>query len=148
MAGLRLLLVDDFGHVRTLSDNVYVGPEQPINPDVLVWVDTITNPPTVKYLIDGQYCSPAGTGVEFVSSLTNIPTTAKLIVANISSDQSLSIGDMLPGQEIHIIVTGEGNIAIPSDDDYINFSEDMLTVDGKSEINIISDGVKKYIRTV
>lgn len=147
MAGLRLILVDDFGNVRTLSDNVSIGPEQPTNPDVTLWVDTTTNPPTTKYLINGQYVNPNPIGVINVTSLANLPVDSKLIIANITSDQSLSIGSMNPGQEVQIIVSGSGKVTIPSSDEYVNMSDDVLVVDGFAEINIISDGIKKYIRT-
>lgn len=148
MAGLRLLLVDEFGNVRTLSDNVYVGPEQPTNPDISLWIDTTNNPPVAKYRAGSEYIAMNNSGSIAVTSVANIPTTSKLVVATISGDESLSVGDMVPGQEIHLIVTGNGNITIPSDDVHVNMTDDVISVDGYAEINIISDGIKKYIRSI
>lgn len=165
MAGLRLLLVDEYGKEHTLSDNVYTGSEQPTNADVKLWIDTSNNPPAVKYYNPGQNSWTAlnESGSITVSSVSNIPTTSKLVIVQLSMDGSLSVGDyhqvgglpyrsdMEPGQEIHLIISGSGNITIPNDSEYINLTgEDVISVSDGSyvEINIISDGNKKYIRSI
>lgn len=148
MSGLRLLLVDEFGNMRTLSDNVHVGADQPTNPDVQLWVDTTTNPPTIKYRQGENYISTGASGVAYADSISNIPTHAKLVIINISGDGAFAIGDMAPGQEIHIIITGSGTITIPNDDTNVNMTEDTITVEDYAEINVISDGIKKYIRSI
>jgi hypothetical protein len=148
MAGLRLLVVDEYGYQRTLANNVYVGTSQPTDEDVTIWMDTTTEPATIKYLEDGVYKSLQTSGVVNVTSVTNLPTNYKLIIAKISKDQELSIGDMDPGQEIQVIISGSGTITIPSDTEYINMTDDTITVSDYVEINIVSDGTKKYIRSI
>jgi hypothetical protein len=148
MAGLKFLVVDKNGHQRTLSEGVYVGPSQPTSSDILLWVDTSTTPATLRYREDDTYKPFGSQGSTEVSSLANLPTDYKLVIANISGDQSLSVGDMYPGQEIHVIVKGSGSITVPSDDVYVNLTDDLITVDDYAEINIVSDGTKKYIRAI
>lgn len=149
MAGLRLLLVDEFGNKRTLSDNVYVGPEQPTNTDTLLWIDTTSNPPAFKYLSNGTYLNLNSAGSWEVSTVSDLPTDTKLIIANLTGDDQLSVaGQMVPGQELHIIISGFCSVTVPGNGDYVNLTDDVIDVDGYAEINIISDGTKKYIRSI
>lgn len=92
-------------------------------------------------------------GVSKVTSLRNLPITHRLIVANISTDQSLSVdGTPNAGRELHIIVhnLSENSIAItlPDAGNFINTSDPVLQIDAFTygEINIISDGELMYIK--
>lgn len=155
MAGLRFFLIDEFGKEHTLSDNIYVGPEQPYG-DVKLWIDTSMNPAVAKYYNPKQYSWTAlnNSGSVTTSSVSYIPTTSKLVIVQLWQDESLAVnGNMAPGQEIHLIISGSGNITIPNDSEYINLTgNDVISVNNTDhpyvEINIISDGTKKYIRSI
>lgn len=90
-----------------------------------------------------------------VNSLNSIPTVYSFIVAEISTDTDLTTAAIpVAGQEIHIIVHNVGangiTITIPNGGQYVNLSDDTLSVDadGYSEINLLSDGEKIYIRSI
>ena len=150
MPRLKLLLVDEFNKMYTLSDNVYVGPDYP-DSDTKLWIDTSKNPPVAKYRDPGGWNTLNYSGSVETSSVSYIDPTSKLVIVRLSGDQSLSVYGMKPGQEIHLIISGSGNITIPNDEEYINMTgNDVISVsDGDYvEINIISDGTKKYIRSI
>lgn len=156
MAGLKFLIIDEFGKEHTLSENVYVGPEQPYGENMKLWIDTSQDPAVAKYYdTNSGYSWKAldnSGGSVTVSSVSSIPITSKLVIVQLSGDESLSVSwGMVPGQEIHLIISGSGNITIPNDYEYVNLTgEDVISVSDGSyvEINIISDGNKKYIRSI
>ena len=151
MPGLKLLLVDELNKMYTLSDNVYVGPDSP-DSDTKLWIDTSKNPPVAKYHGPEGWNTLNYSGSVETSSVSYIEPISKLVIVRLSGDQSLSVAwGMAPGQEIHLIISGSGNITIPNDEEYINMTgNDVISVsDGDYvEINIISDGTKKYIRSI
>ena len=155
MAGLKFLIVDEFGKEHTLSENVYVGPEQPYGENLRLWIDTSQDPAVAKYCRSAssnwEKLDNSGGSVT-VSSVSSIPITSKLVIVQLSGDESLSVDwGMTPGQEIHLIISGSGNITIPNDYEYVNLTgKDVISVSDGSyvEINIISDGNKKYIRSI
>ena len=153
MAGLKFLIIDEFGKEHTLSENVYVGPEQPYSEKQRLWIDTSKDPAVAKYYgTSGWKALDNSGGSVTVSSVSYIPITSKLVIVHLSGDESLSVDwGMTPGQEIHLIISGFGNITIPNDYEYVNLTgEDVISVSDGSyvEINIISDGTKKYIRSI
>lgn len=153
MPGLKLVLVDDLDKKYTLSDNIHIGPDYPSWDDVKLWIDTSKNPPVVWYpdSFPDQWNQLNYSGSVETSSVSYIDPTSKLVIVRLSGDQSLSVGgSMAPGQEIHLIISGSGNITIPNNEEYINMTNDVISVsDGDYvEINIISDGTKKYIRSI
>ena len=155
MAGLKFLIVDEFGKEHTLSENVYVGPEQPYGENLRLWIDTSQDPAVAKYCRSNsgnwEKLDNSGGSVT-VSSVSHIPITSKLVIVQLSGDESLSVDwGMTPGQEIHLIISGSGNITIPNDYEYVKLTgEDVISVSDGSyvEINIISEGNKKYIRSI
>lgn len=155
MAGLRLLVKDESGNVRTLSDNAYVGPEQPMNDDVVIWVDTASGQPELKFKYNDKWVNAGGCATySEVNNLDNI-VPAKFIKAELNSSSQFGfINIPAPGTECHIIAhntsSGEITITIPSGINYINMTDDALSVDAGSyvEINTISDGSKLYIRSI
>jgi hypothetical protein len=93
-------------------------------------------------------------GCNTITSLSDIPITKKLIIANIDSDQSFSIDPPSSGREINIIIHNTSStdiiITIPTSNGYIAMTGEELSIAGNSygEINIISDGTNRYIRAV
>ena len=83
-----------------------------------------------------------------------IPSTKRLVVVTRDSNDVLTLAsNNLPdGKELHIIVHNTGSaeitISMPTSGGFVNLVGDTLTVanGGYGEINIISDGVNKYIR--
>lgn len=94
-------------------------------------------------------------GVNVLSSLSTSPINKRLIIANITGNQSLTFASIpSAGKEIHIIVknttTSELIVTLPNSGNYVCFVDTALVVpaNGYSEINIISDGTKMYIRAL
>lgn len=93
-------------------------------------------------------------GHNSLDSTQSIPSTKRLVIVTRSSNDVLTLAsNNLPdGRELHIIVhnTGSGDITIsmPTSGGFVNVVGDTLTVSagGYGEINVISDGVNKYIR--
>lgn len=93
-------------------------------------------------------------GHNSLDSTQSIPSTKRLVIVTRSSNDVLTLAsNNLPdGRELHIIVhnTGSGDITIsmPTSGGFVNVVGDTLTVSAGSygEINVISDGVNKYIR--
>ena len=92
-------------------------------------------------------------GHNAVSSVTDIPISKRLAIATISSHDSLTLAATPPdGREIHVIVNNTADrdilITMPSGSNYVKMSGDTLTVPALSytDINVISDGNKMYIR--
>lgn len=93
-------------------------------------------------------------GHNSLDSTQSIPSTKRLVIVTRGSNDVLTLAsNNLPdGRELHIIVhnTGSGDITIsmPTSGGFVNVSGDILTVSagGYGEINVISDGVNKYIR--
>ena len=157
MAGLRLLIKDEAGNVRTLSDNAYVGPEQPINEDIVIWIDTTSGQPELKFKHNNEWIYAGGCpAYSEVTTLNNVEP-AKFIKAELWSWNSseLRFATIPPaGTECHIIAhntsSNEITITIPAGENYVNMTDDALTIDGDGyiEINAISDGSKLYIRSI
>lgn len=155
MAELKLLIKDDVGKVYTLSDNVYVGPVQPISNDVLLWVDTTKGCFDLKFKHNDEWVYSGGcTTYSEVYHLQNI-TPAKFIKAELSDNWQFSFNEIpAAGTECHIIAHNSQSyditITIPTGANYINLTDDALTIspDGYVEINTISDGSKLYIRSI
>lgn len=93
------------------------------------------------------------TGHNTATSLSNVATTKRLVIATISSNQSFTVannpGD---GKELHIIVRNtsgsDRTVSMPTTSSYVNMSGDSLTVpaNGYAEINVVFDNSKRYIR--
>lgn len=90
-----------------------------------------------------------------VTSLNNLPVDCSFILAEIGSTDALTLKEtILAGHEVHIIVHNTSSssitVTLPNTDGYVNFGEDTLEVEaeGYSEINLLSDGEKAYIRTL
>lgn len=155
MAGLRLFVRDGDGNIRTLSDNAYVGPEQPINDDIVIWVDTTAGRPELKFKYNNEWvCAGGCPTYSEVESIDNT-TPAKFIKAELSSSSQFGFATIpIAGTECHIIAHNMSSdaitITIPSGTNYINMTGDTLTIgpDSYAEINTISDGSKLYIRSV
>lgn len=91
------------------------------------------------------------TGHNTATSLTSVPITKRLVIANLSAGGTLSlVGTPADGRELHIIVksTNGGAITLPTSGSWIVMGEKSLTLEagGYCEINIISDGSKLYTR--
>lgn len=92
-------------------------------------------------------------GHNAVSSVTDIPISKRLAIATISSHDSFTLAATPPdGREIHVIVNNTADrdilITMPSGSNYVKMSGDTLIVPALSytDINVISDGTKMYIR--
>ena len=92
-------------------------------------------------------------GVSHVTTLENLPINYRFIVAEISSDQSLSVSQIpSAGRELHLIVHNssyaEMVITLPDSGKFVNTSDSIITMDPLSyvEINLISDGNIVYIK--
>ena len=89
-----------------------------------------------------------------VNSLANIPTTKRLVIAEISSstnELSLSGNTLADGYEIHIIVKNssstEAAVTLPSGGKYVTVGDAIkVAASSTGEINIISDGTSLYVR--
>lgn len=93
-------------------------------------------------------------GCNKVTTLTSVPVDKKLVIATITTNQTLSFKSTPPaGAEIHIIVMNNQPIAnrtvtLTADDTHIIFGETSFTLKPKTyiEINAISDGTNVYLR--
>lgn len=89
-----------------------------------------------------------------VTSLANIPTTKRLVIATIdgsTNELSLSGNTLTDGYEIHVIVKNNGSadvtVTLPSDGGYVTVGDTIkITAGHTGEINIISDGTSLYVR--
>ena len=91
------------------------------------------------------------TGHNTATSLTSVPITKRLVIANLSAGGTLSLaGTPADGRELHIIVksTSGGAITLPTSGSWVVMGEKSLTLEagGYCEINIISDGSNLYAR--
>ena len=91
------------------------------------------------------------TGHNTATSLTSVPITKRLVIANLSAGGTLSLaGTPADGRELHIIVksTNGGAVTLPTSGSWIVMGEKSLTLEagGYCEINIISDGSNLYAR--
>ena len=93
-------------------------------------------------------------GVSTVASVTNVPISKRLVIASISTNQSLTlIGIPKAGREIHMLVHNTSptqiTLSIPNSGNYVNTqNSNAMTINSGSygEINLISDGGKVYIK--
>lgn len=89
-----------------------------------------------------------------VNSLSEIPTTKRLVIATVSnSNNELSLsGNSLPdGNDIHIIIKNNSSesitVTLPSDGGYVSVGETItIEANATGEVNIISDGTYLYVR--
>ncbi len=94
-------------------------------------------------------------GVNNITSLTNIPIDKRLVIASISSNESLTL-EAIPsvGREIHVIIKNNASsdiaITLPNSGGYVNTLDSVMTVSANSygEINFISDGNIIYIKYI
>ena len=94
------------------------------------------------------------TGHTSTSSLANVSTAKRLVIATVSGNQSFSLSgnSLADGREVYIIVhntsSSDITVTMPSTGNYVNVSGDTLTVKAKSygDISVLSDGTNKYIR--
>ena len=93
-------------------------------------------------------------GHEAVTSLLNIPTTKRLVIATISdntNELSLSENALTDGYEIHVIINNGGEqaitITLPTSGNY-KLVGNAITIEANKygEVNIISDGTNLYVR--
>jgi len=96
-----------------------------------------------------------GTDTNPRESVAGIPVDKRLVRVTISADDSFSLEELpAAGREVHVIVKASADvtISIPSSTsenfyECLNDSTSMSIASGKyGEINVISDGVKAYIR--
>ena len=95
------------------------------------------------------------TGSNTVTSLSNIPITKRLVIANVSGGQSfnLSGNTLANGREIHIIINNNSSsditISFPTSSIYKRTADNVEIKSGSfGEINVISDGSTIYIRAI
>ena len=96
-----------------------------------------------------------GNGHATASSLENIPTNKRLVVASINQSQSLSFeGLVADGKQVHLIINNSGtsaiSVALPNTGNYVCLTDTALSIDAGRyvEVNVISDGNFMYIRGV
>jgi len=99
---------------------------------------------------------PVGSGT--ATSLASLPVTNRMVVATISTNQSMvsiydGISALTAGLELHVVVkaTAAVTITLPTSSPYINMNADTtLSLDANSyaEINFISDGTNIYVRAI
>lgn len=93
-----------------------------------------------------------GNNTSALTTVASIPVDKRLVRVNLSANGSFSLASLpAAGREIHVIVYASAaiTVTIPNTGDYIclNDSTSMSIASGKyGEINVISDGVKGYIR--
>lgn len=93
------------------------------------------------------------TGHNTATSLSNVATSKRLVIATISSNQSFTVANNPGnGKELHIIVknssSSDRTVSMPTTSSYVNMSGDSLTVpaNGYAEINVVFDNSYRYIR--
>ena len=99
---------------------------------------------------------PVGSGT--ATSLSNLPTTNRMIVATISTNQSTvsisnGVSALTAGCELHVVVnaTAAVTITLPTSSPYINMYSDTtlsMAANTYAEINFISDGTNIYVRAI
>ena len=92
-------------------------------------------------------------GFNEINTLTNIPVNKRLVFANISGNSQISFSSVpASGQEIHVIVKNTAKntltIPIPNSGTFISTGTDSMVIPSGSygEINVVSNGIKLYIR--
>lgn len=117
----------------------------------------LSNKPSIPTVPSGTSNAVAdynrNTGHNTATSLSNVATSKRLVIATISSNQSFSVannpGD---GKELHIIVrntsSSDRTVSMPTRSTYVNMSGDSLTIPGGgyAEINVVFDNSYRYIR--
>lgn len=94
-------------------------------------------------------------GANTATSVAGIPVTKRLCVSTISASGSFSLASVpATGREVHVMVNNSGSsdvtVALPNTGNYVCLVNTALNVKagGYTEINVISDGSKMYIRSV
>ena len=124
----------------TLSADVYS-----ISGDVVTISGDVTTLKTFKDFMSGH---------NTVTTLANIPTTKRLVIATISASSnnlSLSGGTLADGYEMHLIIKNSSSskitVTFPSSGNYVAVVSSIdIAANGVGEANIISDGTKLYVR--
>jgi hypothetical protein len=124
----------------TLSADVYS-----ISGDVVTISGDVTTLKTFKDFMSGH---------NTVTTLANIPTTKRLVIATISASSnnlSLSGGTLADGYEMHLIINNSSSskitVTFPSSGNYVAVVSSIdIAANGVGEANIISDGTKLYVR--
>jgi hypothetical protein len=137
------------GTVKTIVSDA-IANDSTVSGAVENAVDANANVLASKSFTD--FCS----GHNTVSTLANIPTDKRLVIATISSytnELSLSGNALTDGYEIHVIVTNGGEeaatVTLPSSGGYITVGDTIsIKPSATGEINIISDGTNLYVRGV
>lgn len=113
------------------------------------------------YLSDGRTVEQAMSDLMFyegfnaVTTVTQIPTTKRLVLVSSSTSEALSM-EQTPkaGREIHVIINNSGSsalqIALPNTGSYVCMTEPAISLGAGeyAELNIISDGQLMYIRGI
>lgn len=107
-------------------------------------------------LASGVVGLPVSAGT--VTTLANIPTTNRLVVATLSANQSTvsvlnGVTALTAGCELHVIVkaTAAVTITLPTSSPYINYYTDStlsIVSGGHAELNFMSDGTNIYVRAI
>lgn len=107
-------------------------------------------------LASGVVGLPVSAGT--VTTLANIPTTNRLVVATLSANQSTvsvlnGVTALTAGCELHVIVkaTAAVTITLPTSSPYINYYTDstlIIVSGGHAELNFMSDGTNIYVRAI
>lgn len=119
--------------------------------------DDLSNKPSIPTVPSGTSDAVndynRNTGHNTATSLSNVATSKRLVIATISSNQNFTVannpGD---GKELHIIVHNtsgsDRTVSMPTTSSYVNMSGDSLTVpaNGYAEINVVFDNSYRYIR--
>lgn len=159
-------LTNDTGYVQALD------PEEGLSPQDVV-KDAVLNGERISFrthasatltsrgytvddtLDDLEQWSDFYRGCNKVNSVANIPSTKRLVVAEISSDASFSMASIpSSGKDVHIMIHNTGSsevvVTLPVSGGYVNTAGSELTVDSYSwaEVNVISDGTIIYIRGI
>ena len=94
-------------------------------------------------------------GSKSISSVAAIPIDKRLVIATIATSESFALLNVpTSGREIHIIINNSSTSAItivlPNTGKYVCMTDTALSLDAGAytEVNVISDGSKMYIRSI
>ena len=88
----------------------------------------------------------SSSGFNTSTTVASLPIDKKYVFVEMSGNGSFSLKSLLsPGREIHVIISNTGSsdiqISIPNNSEYVNFTDDALTIGSKSyaEINVVAN---------
>lgn len=88
----------------------------------------------------------SSSGFNTSTTVTALPIDKKYVFVEMSGNGSFSLNSLLsPGYEIHVIINNTGSsdiqISIPNNSEYVNFTDDALTIGSGSyaEINVVAN---------